>query len=268
MNLTRYKEVNELLKKLLLQIQSILADKLVGLYIGGSVATNEFYCETSDIDCYIITTNALSKNIINKIEELHKRFYSSNLQYAKKIEASYIPQKDLLHFNPNGLRPYFNEGSFYQGQYGSNYLIELHVLRENGITISGPDIKNLIKEISAQDLRLAIHENLSEYWCISLGDIEKFRRSDYQVFAILTMCRTLYSLETGRITSKIEAAQWAIQKLDDRWKSLIELAITWKPNQEINKLDETRQFVRYVLGKSNELLKLCPQISSVLILVR
>jgi aminoglycoside adenylyltransferase-like protein len=85
-----------------------------------------------------------------------------------------------------------------------------------------------------------------------LSDLSKFKRSDYQVFAILTMCRTLYSLETGRITSKTEAAQWAIQKLDDRWKSLIELAITWEPSQKINKLEETRQFVKYVLSKSND----------------
>lgn len=157
-----------------------------------------------------------------------------------------------MNFDPNGLRPYFNEGNFYQGQYGSNYLIELHVLRENGITIAGPDIKNLIKEISIQDLRVAIQKNLYEYWEISLNDFEKFRRSDYQVFAILTMCRTLYSLETGRITSKTEAAQWTMQKLDTKWKNLIELAIIWKPDQEINKLEETQQFVKYVLNKSHD----------------
>jgi len=251
MRSTEYREINELLQQLLLQIKSILTDEFVGMYIGGSVASNGFHCETSDIDCYIITTNMLPNDMINKIEEMHKKFYSSKLQYAKKIEASYIPQKTLFNFDPNGLRPYFNEGSFYQGQYGSNYLIELHVLRENGITILGQDIKNLIKEISTQDLRVAILKNLYEYWEIALSDFAKFRRSDYQVFAILTMCRTLYSLETGRITSKTEAAQWAIQQLDAGWKNLIELAITWKPDQEINKLEETQQFVRYVLNKSH-----------------
>ena len=252
MSLTNYSEINELLQQLLLQIQSILTDKFVGMYIGGSIASNSFHCETSDIDCYIITTSALDNNMINKIEEMHEKFYSSKLQYAKKIEASYIPQKDLLNFDPSGVRPYFNEGSFYLGQYGSNYLIELHVLRENGITIAGPDIKHLIKEISIQNMILAIQKNLYEYWEISLSDLKKFRRSDYQVFSILTMCRTLYSLETGRITSKTEASQWTIQKLDTRWKNLIELAIAWEPGQEINKLEETQEFVRYVLNKSHD----------------
>ncbi len=252
MSLTKYQEINELLQQLLLQVQSILTDQFIGMYIGGSVASNRFHCETSDIDCYIITASTLSNDMISKIEEMHKQFYSRKLQYAKKIEASYIPQKDLLNFDPNGLRPYFNEGSFYQGQYGSNYLIEIHVLRGNGITILGPDIKNLIKEISTQDLRVAIQKNLYEYWEIALSDFAKFRRSDYQAFAILTMCRTLYSLETGRITSKTEAAQWNRQKLDTRWKNLIELAIAWEPGQEINKLEETQKFVRHVLSKNND----------------
>jgi hypothetical protein len=93
---------------------------------------------------------------------------------------------------------------------------------------------------------------LHEYWEINLIDFSKFKRSDYQVFAILTMCRTLYSLETGKITSKIEAAQWTMQRLDTNWKSLIELAVTWDPSQEINRLEETQNFVRYVLNKNSD----------------
>jgi aminoglycoside adenylyltransferase-like protein/nucleotidyltransferase-like protein len=252
MNTTKHKEINDLLQQLLTQVQSILAEKFIGMYVGGSLANGNFNYETSDIDCYVITKSGLSKKVIKNIEEMHKKLYSGNLKHAKKIEASYIPQKDLLHFNPSGMRPYFNEGCYYFGEYGSNYIIELHVLREKGISILGPDIKKLIKEISIQDLTLAIHKNLHDYWEATLSDFSKFSRSDYQAFAILTMCRTLYSLETGAITSKIEAAQWALQRLDNSWKNLIELAIAWRPEQEINKSDETMQFVKYVIRKSHD----------------
>jgi len=252
MNSTKHKEINELLQQLLTQVQSILKDKFVGMYIGGSLASDSFHFEKSDIDCYIITTSKLSKSMIKNIEEMHTQFYSSKFKYAKKIEASYIPQNDLLYFNPSGMRPYFNEGHYYLGEYGNNYIIELYVLRENGISILGPDIKRLIKEISTQDLILAIKKNLHEYWEATLSDFSKFRRSDYQVFAILTMCRTLYSLETGTITSKMEAAHWAIQTLGSNWKNLIERAIDWSPDQEINKSDEAQQFVKYTINKSHD----------------
>jgi len=250
LNPTKYKEINELLHRLLLQIKSILTNEFVGMYIGGSLAHDSFNPETSDIDCYIITNNALSERLIKKIEEMHHQFYTSKLPYAEKIEASYIPQKDLLNFDPQSTRPYFNEGHYYLAHYGNNHLIELFVLREKGISIAGPDIKNLIKEISTQNLKEAIQKNLHEYWEINLKEYLKFKRSDYQVFAILTMCRTLYSLEIGKITSKIEAAQWAMQRLDAEWKNLIQLAIDWGPNQEIDKLEETQNFVRYVLNKN------------------
>lgn len=252
MNPTKYREINELLQQLLLQVQSILTDKLVGMYVGGSLSTQSFHYETSDIDCYVITENILSNDAIPLIKEIHNKFYSSKLPYAEKIEASYIPQKDLLNFNPSGIRPYFNEGRFYMAEYGSSSIIELHVLREHAITMVGPDIKYLIRAISTQNLRTAILANLHQYWKITLDDFSKFSRSDYQVFSILTMCRTLYSLETGSITSKIGAAQWALLQLDNQWKSLIEQALTWKPKQEMNKLEETQQFVRYVLDKSHD----------------
>jgi len=158
--LALYEEIDNLLQKLHLQIQSILKNQFIGMYIGGSLANNAFNCATSDIDCYIITANNLSENMIRKIDEMHAKFYSSKVKFAKKIEASYIPKKDLLDFDPQGMRPYFNEGRYYLAHYGNNYLIELYVLREKGILISGPDIKSLIKEISPQSLRVAIYKNL------------------------------------------------------------------------------------------------------------
>lgn len=249
-NPTTNSEINDLLRQLLLQAQSILMNQFVGMYIGGSLATNHFSCETSDIDCYVITTNVLSENMIHQLKEMHHQFYSSKFPYAKKIEASYIPQGDLSNFETQSVRPYFNEGTFYLAHYGSNFEIELYVLREKGITIVGPDIKHLIKKISHQHLRLAIYKNLDEYWKTTVNDLSKLGRSDYQVFAILTMCRTLYSLKTGYIASKTEAAKWATNNLESHWESLIRQALAWRPGQELNKVGETQQFIRYILDKS------------------
>ncbi len=242
--------IDDLLQQLLLKIQSILSNQFVGMYIGGSIANNSFNDETSDIDCYIVMTASLSKSVIHKIEEIHKKFYVSKILYAKKIEASYIPKHDLLNFNPSNIRPYFNEGNFFLADYGSNFIIELYMLREKGITIAGPDIKTLIKKISVVDLKLAIQKNLDEYWKPVLNDLEKLKRNDYQVFAILTMCRTLYTLETGMIASKTEAAQWAIKNINPDWKDLIEKSLFWKPNQVFNRLEETQQFIKYVINRN------------------
>jgi hypothetical protein len=251
-SLAANKDVTILLENFLQQLQSILSGRLVGLYVGGSLANNCFNVATSDIDCYIITTGPLSQNTLAQIETLHNKLFLSSDQYAKKIEASYISQSDLLDFNIENKRPYFNEGRFYLAPYGSNFKIELFLLRNKGISIAGPLIQDLIKEISSHDLQRAIKTNLYEYWEVMLSDLAKLSRSDYQVFAIFTMCRTLYSLETSNITSKIEAARWVLDKYAG-WEDLIVQAIAWQPSLELNKLYETKQFIQFVLDKSQSL---------------
>jgi len=240
-------EIAALLQGLLQKLQSSLLDRFIGLYVGGSIANNSFNSNTSDIDCYIITTEPLPKHTISQIEAIHNQLYLSQAPYAKKIEASYIYQNDLWDFNPDNTRPYFNEGNLYLAPYGNNFIIELWMLREKGITIVGPPINDLIKEISPEDLKLAIKKNLDEYWQVMLTDLVKLNRSDYQVFAVFTMCRTLYSLETGSITSKTKAAQWVINKHNAVWNDLIAKVIAWEPGFELNKLNETQQFIKYVL---------------------
>ncbi|KTD83070.1 aminoglycoside adenylyltransferase domain-containing protein [Legionella waltersii] len=239
-------EIKALLQELVQKVQANLLDSFIGLYVGGSIANNSFNANTSDIDCYIITTEPLSEITISQIEAMHNELYSSHTPYVKKIEASYIAQNELLNFNPENKRPYFNEGKLYLAPYGNNFIIELSLLRNKGIAISGPDIKGMIKEVSPEELQLAIKKNLAEYWRVMLTDLVKLKRSDYQVFAIFTMCRTLYSLETGGITSKTKAAHWVINKYSV-WSDLILKAIACKPGSELNKLKETQQFIKFVL---------------------
>ena len=67
-----------------------------------------------------------------------------------------------------------------------------------------------------------------------------------------TLCRLLYTLETGDVASKPAATRWAQQTLDGRWASFIERA--WAAR---HKDDETPQddmdtlvaFIRYTAGR-------------------
>lgn len=46
----------------------------------------------------------------------------------------------------------------------------------------------------------------------------------YQAYVVLTLCRMLYTLHTGSVTTKPRAARWALATLDERWGPLIERA--------------------------------------------
>ena len=47
-------------------------------------------------------------------------------------------------------------------------------------------------------------------------------------FAILTMCRALYTLACGEVVSKPQAAAWAREALGTPWVQLIDRALLWR----------------------------------------
>ena len=49
--------------------------------------------------------------------------------------------------------------------------------------------------------------------------------SEYHAFAIMTMCRALYTLDNGTIVSKPVAARWVQGKLGEDWSNVIDQAI-------------------------------------------
>ncbi len=77
-------EIEILIKQLASQIQPILNNKLVGIYLGGSVANGSFYPETSDIDCYVILSTSLSQQETETIEAMHQCFFSEKHVVCQK----------------------------------------------------------------------------------------------------------------------------------------------------------------------------------------
>jgi hypothetical protein len=74
-------------------------------------------------------------------------------------------------------------------------------------------------------LQVVLGEMLREFWQDQLTGPEWLRQRDYQAFAVLTMCRALYTLSEGSVVSKPEAAAWACQTLDPKWRPVIERAL-------------------------------------------
>jgi len=59
----------------------------------------------------------------------------------------------------------------------------------------------------------------------------------------LTLCRALYTLDQGKVSSKPQAAAWA-QEVYPQWKPLIEKALTWRSQHEKDDLADTMAFLR------------------------
>lgn len=225
---TKYPEVNRVLDLLLSSVSQVLGNEMVGMYLYGSLASGDFDPETSDIDFLVVTTSSLSNHTIADLETMHHRIWKSGSKMAAKLEGSYIPRRDIRRHNPRSEPcPTVNEGRFYLDRRGSDWIIQRHVIREQGLTLAGPDPRTLIDPVSPEDIRRSVKGVLNEWWFPMLEDPTWLRErgSEYHAYAILTMCRALYTLEQGAIVSKPAAARWVQGKLGEDWRKIIDQAI-------------------------------------------
>lgn len=237
---------------LLSNATKVLGNQLVGMYLYGSLSSGDFDPESSDIDFLVVTTSTLSDKAIAELESMHHRIWKSGLKWASKLEGSYIPKRDIRRHDPRSAPcPTVNEGKFYLDKRGSDWIIQRHVIREQGNTLAGPDPKTLIDPVTPDDIRRAVKGVLQEWWLPMLEDPSwlKNHGSEYHAFAILTMCRALHALEHGTIVSKPMAARWAQKELGDPWSQVIERSLAERVDNEDRDLyQEALEFIRFTMN--------------------
>ena len=162
-NPTPYPDINEILDLLLTSVKKILQDQFVGMYLYGSLSSGDFHPEASDIDFLVATVEMLSEKTIAELEAMHQRIWVTGLKWADKLEGSYIPRKNLRSYEKSdNAYPTVNEHKFYVAQHGSDWIIQRHIIREQGVVLAGPDSKTLIDPVGPGDIRRAVTGILHE----------------------------------------------------------------------------------------------------------
>ena len=251
---TAYPDINALLYVLLSGVQTVLGDHFIAMVLSGSLASGTFEPQRSDIDFVVVTADVLPDEMLSALEAMHARITASGLKWATKLEGSYIPQRALRRYDPThthhpALRV---DGSFGVDQHGSDWIIQCHVIREQGVALAGPAPQTLIDPLQPNDLRRAVLATLREWWSPMLHDPARLYSREYQAYAALTMCRALYTLQHGTVVQKLVAARWAQETLGERWAALIERALAWPHAPQPDKLNETLDLIRHTLERSQQ----------------
>ncbi len=234
--------------------QSVLGERMLGMYLYGSLASGDFNPYTSDIDFIIVTIEEIRPDIVRGLEALHTRLWNSGLKWAAKLEGVYMPLSALRRFDPNAAPcPTVNEGRFSITQQGSDWVIQRHILREYGKAVCGPSLRSYIDPVTSADLCRAVTGVLREWWLPILDRPGWIRNREYEAYATLTMCRARYTLTQGDVVSKRAAARWAQQTLDDQWGELIERAVAWPQEPQPGRLEETLNFIRSTIDYAQSL---------------
>jgi hypothetical protein len=256
---TPYPDINALLHELLLSVQAILGSTFIGMYLEGSL-TSDAFDQASDIDFVVVTNNEVTGELFAALQALHDRIAALNSPWAIQLEGSYISHQALRRYDPaHAVHPNIERG---QGErlkmvhHDAVWVIHRAILRERGIALAGPPAYTLIDPISPTDLQQAMLAMLPGWAAFLLHDPTQLRPRGYQSYIILTLCRVLYTLHAGAVVSKVAAARWAQDTLDERWGRLIERALAERHNSagdaSADDVDETLAFLHYTLERGTE----------------
>jgi Domain of unknown function (DUF4111)/Polymerase beta, Nucleotidyltransferase len=221
---TVYPELNAVLVELVDGARTTLARDFCGAYLHGSFATGDAD-EHSDVDFVIVTHDELTPEHVDGLQVLHSRLYAQESTWAQHLEGSYVPRRSLSRMD-------WSHRSFLFLNNGAKELVwDAHcntalvrwLLREYGLVLAGPNPKELVGPISAADLQREALARVQEYadWADELAAMNRWE----QPYLVLTFCRLLFTIATGRVAAKREAGEWAVGALDREWATLIRRAM-------------------------------------------
>lgn len=248
MGWTAYPAIDQTLAALLSSSRTLLGDDLFGMYLSGSLASGGFDPETSDID-FVVVTGADPRSLQAELGALNRRIQAACPPWAAKLEGSFLPRHVFDDFNPAAaMFPTIGMGGWYGLDHkGIEHALQRFTLREHGIALAGPAPKTFIAPVGPEALKAETLDVLHGWWQSQLDDPVRLQRRGYQAYAVLTLCRMLYTLETGGVASKPAAARWARPRLAEPWQGLIDRALVWRDGDGVDDFTPTMELIRWML---------------------
>lgn len=246
---TPYPHINTFLANLLAHMQTILGARLTGLYLYGSLVTGDFDDDVSDIDLLAAVASDITPSEFDALNHMQAALIEMYPHWVDRLEIAYLSLDALKTFKQKTSQiAVISPGEpFNIKKAGKDWLVNWYMVREKGIVLYGLLPTSIIDAITQEEFLQCI-KNHARSW-------REWVRDAYtrpaQGYAILTMCRSLYTCRHGEQISKLQAARWAQQELP-QWSNLIQNALMWRqawreevPNPDAT-LPATQQFVNFV----------------------
>jgi len=212
-------QVSALLREITARLPPILGGNLVGIYLYGSLTQRAFDPRRSDVDCIVVTRRELSEAQFRRLDAWLSRAAESN-PWAARLQMLFLIRDEVLTMNSKACLYQF--GLLKRSGSDGNPIIWKNVLK-SGVALYGPQPESFVPAITPEILFKALEREvgyLREE--ISLKPRSEWRdAASYRAYAVLTLCRILYSHMKGEVVSKKRAARWALKHLPDEWGEII-----------------------------------------------
>ncbi len=220
-------KTQELLNKLVEYSCHIFEDKLMGVYLHGSIAMGCFNPMKSDLDILVVVENAIT--------DMQKKMFMdvavalNDNAPAKGIEISVVrseyckkfvyPTPFDLHFSNMHLTWYkSNPIEYVKKMNGIDRDLAAHfvIIKNRGIVLYGKEISDVFGDIPSEAYLDSIKNDI-----INSED----EVIDNPTYIILNLCRVLAYMQDGLVLSKKEGGEWGIKNIHSKYHGLIKEAL-------------------------------------------
>jgi len=249
MHPTPYAAVNEVLHHLIARQKALFGAKLIGVYLYGSLAWGDFDPDSSDIDLLAALDSDLTEAEAEAVRQMHEAIAREYPIWNDRIEVQYYAREGLRHFRTQSRRMgNISPGEpFHVIEAGADWLSNWYAVRVYSLTLLGAPPDTLIDPISTAEFQQVVRV-YAEDWRVRIHETRDWPGA--QAYAVLTMCRALYTLRSGEQVSKPQAAHWVAAHWPE-WAELLHQALLCRrhPSQPRFAFAEAVAFVGFMLEK-------------------
>ena len=227
-------------------IRKILGDKLLSVYLYGSVTLRDYQDGWSDIDIICFTAQPLSQPEAEQLLMLRQQLTETEKDpMFRKMEGAVVCLDEFANACYTKLVYWGTSGQRITDAYSFD-VFSMYELIKYGELIFGRDIRRRFTLPTDSELRKGVeqhYETVRKY-------AQKTNDSLYSCGWLLDIARCLYTLKNGDIISKTEAGRWALaENLCPCTEEMnITLKIRKNPSEYMN-LPETKRWL-CTLGES------------------
>lgn len=216
------------------EISSILADCEPSIYLYGSSVLNDFRLGWSDIDILVLAQKQMTEKQAQKLVTLRQMMLEKEPgnPYYRSFEGGMLTLDAFLKGEADRVVYWGTSGQRIAERYVFDSFAMTELI-ESSVLLFGKDIRPQLKLPGFADLYAGVwhhYETIRKYGHETGGSL-------YTFGWMLDIARCIYTLRTGRIIAKTEAAQWALENRLCPDPGALEIALKVRKNPLVCKDD-------------------------------
>jgi hypothetical protein len=250
-------ELRPILRTYVDALHASFPERVYAVSLYGSLALGDFALRVGDIDFLTVMVGRISEDDQAVIKALHQKLRSAG-RWASRMDGEYAELGQIAAGELSAPCLFVADGQL-AGRREVSKAGWLTLL-QSGISVIGPEPVAFIPDVPWIDLEQEMWTNLYVYWLPKADSRWLFLSSTWVTFAVLTLCRILYTMERHAVTPKSAAAAYALGALPVEWHRVIHEALRLRSDKpelplygsRVARAGETRRFIGMIVRLCEE----------------